>query len=316
MLMRRRTRERSSNKEEITPAAAKRALLRRRAIVLFCSLAAALVVVSGQLFSLQIYRYPELIKAANGQTLRRVPSVARRGTIYDRNGRELAISIGTASIFVRPAEVEDPEGTSAALSAALSLPVEKIRAQLRSKKSLLYIKRSAPLEEAEAVTRLALKGIGFDAQSKRFYPKAQQAAHLMGFVGTDDQGLEGLELQYDAFLAGKRQWVVRQQDAKRRPIFREEADEAQGADLHLTIDEVIQYITERELEAAVSQSGALSGSAIVMNPFNGEILALANYPTFDPNLYGEASAFARRNRAVVDYYEPGCLQGHRGRRRP
>src|SRR5574337_108577 len=301
----RHTRERSSNKGEITPATARRALLRCRVIVLFCSLAAALAVVSGQLFSLQVYRYPELIKAADGQTWRRVPSVAKRGTIYDRNGRELAISIGTASIYARPADVEDPDGASAALSAALSLPVEKIREQLRSKQSLTYIKRSAPLEEAEAVTRLGLKGIGFDAQSKRFYPKAQQAAHLLGFVGTDDQGLEGLELQYETYLAGKRKWIARQQDAKRRPIFREEAGETQGADLHLTIDEVVQYITERELEAAVSQSGALSGSAIVMNPFSGEILALANYPTFDPNVYTEASAFARRNRAVVDYYEPG-----------
>lgn len=305
MPMPRSTRKGSSNKREITPAAARRALLRRRVIVLFCSLALALAVVTGQLFSLQVYRYPELIKAANGQTWRQVPSVARRGTIYDRNGRELAISIGTASIYARPAEIEDPDGASAALAASLGLPVKQIREQLRSKKSLIYIKRSAPLEEAEAVMRLALKGIGFDAQSRRFYPKAQQAAHLLGFVGTDDQGLEGLELQYDHFLAGKRKWVARQQDAKRRPIFREEADETQGADLHLTIDEVVQYITERELEAAVSQSGALSGSAIVMNPLSGEILALANYPTFDPNVYTEASAFARRNRAVVDYYEPG-----------
>lgn len=303
--MPRRSRERSANIGDTAPAPTKRGLLRRRAIVLFFSLAAALTIISGRLFSLQIYRYPELMKAADGQTWRRVPSVARRGTIYDRNGRELAISLSTASIFVRPAEVEDPERTSATLSAALSLPADKIRERLHSKKPLIYIKRGASSEEAEAVTGLALKGVGFDMQSKRFYPKAQQAAHLLGFVGRDDQGLEGIELQYDAYLAGKRQWVMRQQDAKRRPIFREEAGEAQGADLHLTIDEVIQYITERELEAAVAQSGALSGSAIVMDPFSGEILALANYPTFDPNLYADASAFARRNRAVADYYEPG-----------
>ncbi|MDE2058315.1 MAG: penicillin-binding protein 2 [candidate division NC10 bacterium] len=303
--MQRRARERSSNKGETTPAPAKRSRLRRRVIVLFCSLAAALTVISGQLFSLQVYQYSALVEVANRQSSRLVPSVARRGTIYDRNGRELAISVGSSSIFARPSEVEDPERTSATLSAVLSLPAEKILEQLRTKKSLVYIKRSASPEEAEAIARLTLKGIGFDAESKRFYPKAQQAAHLLGFVGRDDRGLEGLELQYDAFLAGKRKWIVRQQDAKRRPIFREEAGETQGADLHLTIDEVIQYITERELEAAVTHSGALSGSAIVMDPFSGEILALANYPTFDPNAYAEASAFARRNRAVADYYEPG-----------
>jgi cell division protein FtsI (penicillin-binding protein 3) len=274
-------------------------------IVLFCSLAAALTVISGRLFSLQVYQYSDLVEAAKRQSSDRVSSVSRRGTIYDRNGRDLAISLGASSISARPSQVVDPKRAAAALSAALSLPAEKILERLQAKKAFVWIKRSVSTEEAQAVTRLMLKGIESDAESKRFYPKQQQAAHLLGFVGTDDRGLEGLELQYDAYLAGKRKWIVQQQDAKRRPIFREEAGEAQGSDLHLTIDEVIQYIAERELEAAVTQSGALSGSAIVMDPFSGEILALANYPTFDPNAYTEASAFARRNRAVADYYEPG-----------
>lgn len=305
MPMQRRIREQSTKKGETAPAPAKRGLLRRRVIVLFCSLAAALTVISGQLFSLQVYQYPKLVEAAKRQFWRRVPSVSRRGTIYDRNGRELAISLVTSSIFARPSLVEDPEGTAAALSAALGMPVGQIRERLQTDKSFVWIKRSVSPEEAEAVSRLMLKGIESDGESKRFYPKQQQAAHLLGFVGTDDRGLEGLELQYDAYLAGKRKWIVRQQDAKRRPIFREEAGDAQGADLYLTIDEVIQYVAERELEAAVTQSGALSGSAIVMDPFSGEILALANYPTFDPNAYARAAAFARRNRAVADYYEPG-----------
>lgn len=305
MRMQRRAPGKSSDKGEAAPAPVKRGLLRRRIIILFCSLAAALTIISGQLFSLQVFRYSELVKVADGQTSKRVPSVSRRGTIYDRNGRELAISLATSSIFARPSKVENPERASAALSTVLGLPADKILERLRAGKSFVYLKRSASAEEAEAVERLMLQGIGSDVHGKRFYPKSQQAAHLLGFVGTDDQGLEGLELQYDTYLAGKRKWIMRQQDAKRRPIFREEAGDAQGSDLHLTIDEVIQYITERELEAAVSQSGALSGSAIVMDPFSGEILALANYPTFDPNVYAEASAFARRNRAVVDYYEPG-----------
>ena len=305
MPIQRRTRERSSKKGETTPAPAKRSRLRRRVIVLFCSLAIALTVISGRLFSLQVYQYADLVEAAKRQSSDRVSSVSRRGTIYDRNGRDLAISLGASSIGARPSQVVDPERAAAALSAALSLPAEKILERLQTGKPFVWIKRSVSTEEAQAVTRLMLKGIESDTESKRFYPKQQQAAHLLGFVGTDDRGLEGLELQYDAYLAGKRKWIVQQQDAKRRPIFREEAGEAQGSDLHLTIDEVIQYIAERELEAAVTQSGALSGSAIVMDPFSGEILALANYPTFDPNAYTEASAFARRNRAVADYYEPG-----------
>ena len=305
MPMQRRIREKSSKKGETTPAPAKGGRLRRRVIVLFCSLAAALMVISGRLFSLQVYQYSDLVEAAKRQSSDRVSSVSRRGTIYDRNGRDLAISIGASSIGARPSQVVDPKRAAAALSAALSLPAEKILERLQTEKPFVWIKRSVSTEEAQAVTRLNLKGIESDTESKRFYPKQQQAAHLLGFVGTEDRGLEGLELQYDDYLAGKRKWLVQQQDARRRPIFREEAGGAQGSDLHLTIDEVIQYITERELEAAVTKSGALSGSAIVMDPFSGEILALANYPTFDPNAYTEASAFARRNRAVADYYAPG-----------
>ncbi len=305
MPMQRRTRERSSKKGEATPAPAKLGRLRRRVIVLFCSLAAALTIISGRLFSLQGYQYADLVEAAKRQSSDRISSVSRRGTIYDRNGRDLAISIGASSIGARPSQVVNPKRAAAALSAALSLPAEKILERLQTEKPFVWIKRSVSTEEAQAVARLMLKGIESDTESKRFYPKQQQAAHLLGFVGTDDRGLEGLELQYDTYLAGKRKWLAQQQDARRRPIFREEAGEAQGSDLHLTIDEVVQYITERELEAAVTKSGALSGSAIVMDPFSGEILALANYPTFDPNAYTEAVAFARRNRAVVDYYAPG-----------
>lgn len=306
MPMQRRTCGRSSRKKETTPAQAKRNQLRRRVIVLFCSSVVALTIISGRLFFLQVYRHSELAEVAKRQSVRLVPSVSRRGTIYDRNGRELAISLEVSSIFAQPSQVEDPKRTTAALSAALNLSAKKMLAQLQTKKSF-RIKRSVTPEEAQTVADLRLKGIELKTESKRFYPKKQQAAHLLGFVGIDDRGLEGLEFQYDAYLAGKRRWIVRQQDAKRRPIFREKAGEAQGSDLHLTIDEVIQYITERELEAAVTRSGALSGSVIVIDPFSGEILALANYPTFDPNTYAKASASTRRNRVVANYYEPGSV---------
>src|SRR5574337_1323894 len=137
MPMQRRIRERSTKKGETAPAPApaKRGLLRRRVIVLFCSLAVALTVISGQLFSLQVYQYPKLVEAAKRQFWRRVPSASRRGTIYDRNGRELAISLVTSSIFARPSLVEDPEGTAAALSAALGIPVGQILERLQTEKS-------------------------------------------------------------------------------------------------------------------------------------------------------------------------------------
>ncbi|MBI2903574.1 MAG: penicillin-binding protein 2 [Candidatus Methylomirabilis oxyfera] len=278
---------------------------RRRVILLFFSLAAALAIISGRLFSLQVHQHPKLVEAANRQYRRLVPLVSRRGTIYDRNGRELAGSLRVPSIFAQPLQVEDPERAASALAGALGLPAHKVLERLKSDKPFVWIKRRVSPEEAAAVAQLGLKGIASIAESKRFYPKQELGAHLLGFVGMDDRGLEGLELQYDECLAGKPKWVVRQQDALGRPIFREEAGDAQGCDLYLTIDEVIQYVTERELEAAVVRSQAYSGSALVMDPMTGEILALANYPSFNPNHYAEAPSFARRNRAVADYYEPG-----------
>ena len=287
------------------PSSAGRGRHRRRVILLFFSLAAALVIISGRLFSLQVHQHPKLVEAANRQYRRLVPLVSRRGTIYDRNGRELAGSLRVPSIFAQPLQVEDPERAASALAGALGLPAHKVLERLKSDKPFVWIKRRVSPEEAVAVAQLGLKGITSIAESKRFYPKQELGAHLLGFVGMDDRGLEGLELQYDECLAGKPKWVVRQQDALGRPIFREEAGEAQGCDLYLTIDEVIQYVTERELEAAVARSQAYSGTALVMDPMTGEILALANYPSFNPNHYAEAPSFARRNRAVADYYEPG-----------
>jgi len=305
MPIQRRSRGTSSGGGEPGPSLGGRGRHRRRIIILFFSLAATLAIISGRLFSLQVRQHPKLVEAANRQYRRLVPFVSRRGTIYDRAGRELAVSLRVSSIFAQPREVQDPARAASALSSALGLPAKKVLVRLRAEKPFVWIKRSVSPEEAEAVAQLGLKGIASVPEGKRFYPKQEQGAHLLGFVGTDDRGLEGLELQYDAYLAGKQKWVVREQDALGRPIFREEAGELQGSELYLTIDEVIQYVTERELEAAVARSGALSGSAIVMDPLTGEILALANSPSFNPNAYAEASAFARRNRAVADFYEPG-----------
>ncbi|MGH7428102.1 MAG: peptidoglycan D,D-transpeptidase FtsI family protein [Candidatus Methylomirabilaceae bacterium] len=287
------------------PSPIVRAAQRRRMIILFFSLAAALTIISGRLFSLQIRQHPRLVEAANRQYRRLVPLVSRRGTIYDRSGRELAVSLRVFSIFAQPAQVEDPRKTAPALASVLSLPAPEVLKKLNADKPFLWIKRRVSPEEAEAIAQMGIKGIGAVAEGKRFYPKQELAAHLLGFVGVDDRGLEGLELQYDPSLAGKPKWVVRQQDALGRPIFREEAGDAEGRDLHLTIDEMVQYVAERELEAAVAKSKAAGGSAIVMDPFTGEILALANSPTFNPNKYGDFPAPSKRNRAVTDYYEPG-----------
>lgn len=301
----RRPRWGSSGGVEVAPSSVTRGRQRRRMIVLFLSLVAALAIISGRLFSLQVHQHPRLVEAANRQYRRLVPLVSRRGTIYDRNGRELAVSLRVSSIFAQPSQVEDTGRVAPVLARALGLPTKEVLKRLKSEKPFVWIKRRVSPEEAQAVAQLGLKGIASVSEGKRFYPKQQLGAHLLGFVGVDDRGLEGLELQYDAYLAGKPKWVVRQQDALGRPIFKEEAGEAEGRDLYLTIDEMTQYVTERELEAAVARSQAAAGAAIVMDPLTGEILALANFPTFNPNAYADGLASDRRNRAVADHYEPG-----------
>jgi cell division protein FtsI (penicillin-binding protein 3) len=234
--------------------------------------------------------------------------VSRRGTIYERSGRELAVSLKVSSVFAQPAAVEDVPGTARALSRVLRQPVRELAARLAADKSFLWIQRQIEPAQAGAITDLGLKGIGFLPESRRYYPRQELAAHVLGMVGLDDRGLEGLEYQFDDLLGGQPQFVVAQQDALGRIIFREEPGRQPPIfDLHLTIDEVLQYVAERELAKGVERSHAKAGSAVVLDPHTGEILALANVPGYDPNRYREASSAVRRDRAVTDSFEPGSM---------
>jgi cell division protein FtsI (penicillin-binding protein 3) len=155
------------------------------------------------------------------------------------------------------------------------------------------------------VAELELEGVGFIKESRRFYPNRDLASQLLGYVGVDNVGLSGIERTYDTIILGKPGTVVVQTDARRQAFSRVERPPTTGASIELTIDQYLQHVTERELEAGVKSSGASTGSAVVMDPYTGEILALANYPGFNLNTYRDARPEARRNRAVQDYYEPG-----------
>ncbi|MBI3988818.1 MAG: penicillin-binding protein [candidate division NC10 bacterium] len=277
---------------------------RARVLVLFCVVASFFGLVTLKLFSLQVKQHQRLLERADRQHRRIIPLAARRGTILDRHGRELAVSLEAASAFAQPVAVKDPGKAARELSPILHLPPSEILKKLKDKKSFVWLKRRIDPDQARAVERLRLKGIHLIPESKRYYPKQGLAAHALGFVGMDDRGLEGLEYHYDALLGGGPRWAVSYQDALGRPIFKE-GEANPGYNLKLTIDEFIQYIAERELERAVEKAKALGGTAIVMDPMTGEILALASFPTFDPNRYQASPAAARRNRATVDVYEPG-----------
>ena len=282
--------------------------MRRRLLWVFLLLFAGLSTVACRLFFLQIQQGEQLSERVTKQYERRLPIVSRRGTIYERSGRELAVSLKVSSVFAQPAAIEDVPGTARALSRVLGQPARELSARLAGDKSFLWIQRQIEPAQAGAIMDLGLKGIGLLPESRRYYPRQELAAHVLGMVGVDDRGLEGLEYQYDDLLGGQPQFVVAQQDALGRIVFREEPGRQPPIfDLHLTIDEVLQYVAERELAKGVERSHAKAGTAVVLDPHTGEILALANMPSYDPNQYRRASSAVRRDRAVTDSFEPGSM---------
>ncbi len=283
--------------------------MRARILVVFLLLALGLGGIAGKLFILQIQQGRHLAERATRQYQRLVPIVSRRGTIYDHAGRELAVSLRVSSAFAQPPAVQDPAATAQALAPILGQPAKDLQARLSSDKPFVWLQRQLDASHAAAISDLGLGGVGLTPESRRYYPRQERAAHILGMVGMDDHGLEGLEHEYNDLLGGRPQYIEAQQDALGRIIFRQEsaAPTPPIFDLTLTIDEVLQYIAERELERAVERSRARAGTAIVMDPWTGEILALANQPTFDPNAYHKYSAAARRDRATTDYFEPGSM---------
>ena len=283
--------------------------MRARILAIFLILLLGLGGVAAKLFSIQIQHGDRLTERATKQYHRLVPLVSRRGTISDRAGRELAVSLRVSSVFAQPGAIANPAGTARALAPILGQPVREIQAHLSAEKTFVWLQRQLEPRQAEAISDLGLKGIGLFPESRRYYPRQELAAHVLGMVGLDDRGLEGVEHLYDDLLGGKPQFVVAQQDALGRLVFRQEEPEPKTPifDLRLTIDEVLQYITERELARAVARSGAKAGTAVILDPHSGEILALANQPTFDPNQYKKATSAAKRNRAAADYLEPGSI---------
>jgi len=283
--------------------------MRARILAIFLILLLGLSGIGVKVFGIQIRQGDRLSERAARQYLRRLPLVSRRGTIYDRAGRELAVSLRVSSVFAEPAEIQDPAETARALAPVLGYSAKELQTRLTTDKTFVWLQRQLEPRQADAISDLNLKGVGLAPESRRFYPRQELASHVLGMVGLEDRGLEGVEVLYDDLLGGKPQFVVAQQDALGRLVFRQDEPTPQAPifDVHLTIDEVLQYITERELARAVERTRAKAGTVVVLDPATGEILALANQPTFDPNGYKKASSAAKRNRATTDFFEPGSI---------
>jgi stage V sporulation protein D (sporulation-specific penicillin-binding protein) len=266
------------------------------------------VVLAGRLGWLQVVKGEELRSRALEVRMSDIPVQARRGLILDRRGRELALSVEVNSVYALPPEIRDAEKTARELARVLGLSPGTVLGRLRQRTFYVWIKRRISEEEAAAVKELKLPGIGLTREAQRFYPQGQLAAHLLGIVGIDNVGLEGLELIYDRDLRGQPGRVVIEVDALGREIpqsQRQFEPPVPGNNLVLTIDQVLQYICERELERAMARTEAKAGLVVMMDPTNGEILALTSRPTFDPGRYQDFPDSYRRNPAVADTMPPG-----------
>jgi len=261
--------------------------------------------VFGRLSYLQLIRHGEYLARAQRQQQRTIEITPKRGIIYDRNMRALAMSVPVKSAFAVPAEIADESLAARLLSGALGVPQEMLEARMASSRSFVWISRKLPPDKVEAIEALNLKGIYFQDENQRFYPKRDLAAHVLGFVDPDEKGLAGIEYQLDGQIRSKSEKIVVMADARQRWFDGGEAQRERGANVVLTLDEKIQYIAQRELQAAIEKTHALAGSVIVMNPNSGEILAMANWPRFNPNAASETPAESRMNRAVSALYEPG-----------
>jgi cell division protein FtsI (penicillin-binding protein 3) len=283
--------------------------VRRRVTV--CAVAMALwgTVIEARLVYLQVYQHDELQARADRQQMRTIVAPPKRGEILDRNGHVLAYSVDASSIYAVPNEIGDAAGTAAQLCAALEGCSSRERLALTDKmhrqSPFAFVRRQVSPAEARRVAELNLEGVGFIKESQRFYPLKELAAQLLGFVGVDNTGLGGLEAAYDKDIRGKPGTILIQTDARRHAFSRVERPPTAGATIELTIDEYLQHVVERELRAGVEANRAAAGMAIVMDPHTGEILALANEPTFNPHDFATAPEAHRRNRVVQDIYEPG-----------
>ena len=277
----------------------------RRLLMLGGGLFLWVAIIIARLLYLQIFQYGDFVKQAARQQQRSVDVSPSRGVIYDRNGHELAMSVSVDSIFAVPSEIPDQQSAAEVLAKVLKTDPDEILARLRASRAFAWVARKVDNDVSDRVRSLNLRGIYFQKESKRFYPKNELGAQVLGYVGLDDEGLGGVEREFDAELKGKPGRMLITMDAKRRWFGSVERQPLPGENLVLTIDEKIQYIAERELERAMAETHAQAGTVIVQNPHTGEILALANRPTFNPNAFRAVSPEQMKNRAVSDVYEPG-----------
>ncbi len=283
----------------------------RVAFLGICLMGMAMLVVV-RAFHLQVSSGERLREMADGQHLQKLRVSPRRGAIYDRHGAELAVSADVDSVYANPKRLhamnQNPRTVARRLAEILDVDAERLESRLSSDRYFVWIDRRVTPHEASRVRALDIPGIEITVESRRYYPNRHLAAHLLGFADIDGRGIEGVELAYEEQLRGADRRVEAIRDRRGHVVFADEMEDdrsMQGQNVVLTIDKTIQHIAERELALGVRTFEARGGSVVVMDPSTGEILALANYPPFNPNEPSNHPTAHRRNRALVDRFEPG-----------
>ncbi len=279
--------------------------LRKRALVMLALLSIGFMAVFFRLADIMLINHDWYLLKARGQQIRKEVIPVKRGIIMDRRGHELAINLETESIFCNPAEVTSANQVARTLSSTIHKDEGAIYAKLVTNKHFSWVERKMEVEKARHIQDLRLKGVGLVTEMKRVYPKGALASHIVGFVNLDNKGIEGVEKEYEKYLTAKEGSTYVGRDAKGNSLSEGSKKDIRGNDIVLTIDEGLQYILEKNLDAAMSKWRAVSATAIMMDPFTGEILALANRPNFDPGELFGANQSEIRNRAITDCYEPG-----------
>ncbi|HEV8440841.1 MAG TPA: penicillin-binding protein [Methylomirabilota bacterium] len=282
--------------------------LRNRTLVLAVILAGAFLGLLGRLTHLQVVKHEEYTRLAESQHAKTIPLKAKRGPILDRNGQVLAVSAKAESLYALTSRVEDPDALAARLAPILGEPAREIGKRLDSSKRFVFVKRRLSPDVVEAIRDLKEPALGFVDESLRLYPNRELAAQAVGFEGVDGRGLAGVEQSWDGQLGGLDGRALVGRDALGREVTGSPTVvklSVPGQGVMLTIDATLQYIAEREVEAAWRRTRSKAAMAVLMDPRTGEILALAIRPTFNPNNFGAATDDERRNRAITDPFEPG-----------
>lgn len=279
--------------------------MERRSIILATVIVFSFGVIFWRLIDIMLVNHDKYASRAITQQTQEIDIQKRRGIIYDRRGKEFAANIEQRSLYCDPKKVGSITKTAYRLSGMAGVDRKHLVKKMKNGRRFVWVKRKLDDDTAGRIRKLDLDGVGFIPESERVYPRGKLASHIIGFVDIDNKGLAGIEMNYDKYLAPPGGKLRVTTDAKRNILLSGDELESIGNSAVLTIDEVLQYIAEAELDKAVKEWRPKSASVIMMNPYSGEILALANRPTFNPNEAGRYRESVRRNLAITDVYEPG-----------